>query len=323
VPRDTQAPRLGRVLVVDDAEAMRLTLEGVLSEDFQVESAATLLDAQKALEERDFNAVITDYEMPDGTGAQLLEWLQKNRPNVGGILLTGHANYADVRAMQRSGRYLVMFKPVDPAQIVAWVRNTITMTRLAGLRSATPPRLAQEGAIRRQPFEEIAFEATKSSASEFVARHPGPFLLQMSEPQDFGDMDETAHGGSFSDTAELPKDRIKLGKATMPLYVFDLAPRTGTPSESRKLKIGRDEKNDIVLGYRVVSREHALITIERGGWTIIDVSRNGLHVDGRRATPRYPIALGYGANVHISAGILLIFASATGLHGAITGSRDQ
>lgn len=52
---------------------------------------------------------------------------------------------------------------------------------------------------------------------------------------------------------------------------------------SRSLAIGRDPRNDLVLGQRQVSGRHAVLVWREGGWRIRDLgSRNGTTVNGRR-----------------------------------------
>ena len=65
-------------------------------------------------------------------------------------------------------------------------------------------------------------------------------------------------------------------------------------------KIGRNPDNTLPLQHALVSREHAELTREAQGWTLIDLgSANGTFVDGRRLLPHQPELLAPGAAIRI------------------------
>src|SRR5215468_6676514 len=108
------APR-DRVLIVDDDAAARATMEAVLGDDFAITSATGPGDALARLARQDFLVVVTDEEMPDGSGLGLLAELERRYPLVVGVLVTGHAEYAGVQAAMRNLRgAAVVLKPYDP-----------------------------------------------------------------------------------------------------------------------------------------------------------------------------------------------------------------
>ena len=116
----------GRVLLVDDDEATRITLEAILGEAFDVATAATAEAAKELLVRQSFDVLVTDYEMPGDNGATLIRFSRERWPAMTPILLTGHSDYADVRDLQQKGHVLVLFKPVDPVDLLAWVKNSAT-----------------------------------------------------------------------------------------------------------------------------------------------------------------------------------------------------
>ena len=125
----------GRVLVVDDDETVRETLTAILTEDFVVEAVPHVEAALEALAQRPFDLVVTDFEMPDGTGADVLRTIQAHHPFVNSILLTGRTDSREVRAINEKGDVMVLLKPVAPAELLTWVRNGVTMSRLRRARA--------------------------------------------------------------------------------------------------------------------------------------------------------------------------------------------
>lgn len=125
----------GRVLVVDDDYLMRLAVEGVLSVDFEVKTASNVTEALSALADAEFDVVVTDYEMPGGSGLDLMRSVETKFPNVMVIMLTGHVEVADVRQAESvQGLIRVLSKPYDPPRLIRWVANTV---KLAQMRRAT------------------------------------------------------------------------------------------------------------------------------------------------------------------------------------------
>jgi DNA-binding NtrC family response regulator len=136
----------GRLLVVDDDLVMLSTLQAILEERFDVRVATGVREARTALEAGAFDVLVTDYEMADGTGAELLKLTAARFAGLYTILLTGKSGFAAVRALQRDG-VLVLFKPIDPDDLVGWVKNGVAMAQL----TKASDRLRRSGAEKRQP----------------------------------------------------------------------------------------------------------------------------------------------------------------------------
>src|SRR5262245_39537820 len=121
----------GKILAVDDSPTMLQWIIGVLEGEFQVSSADSVAKGLDLLKRAPVDVVLTDYDLGDGTGIDLLRAATGGDSHAAGILMTAHRDAEDVREVQKSGRVLVLFKPVEAAQLVAWVRNAFTMARLA------------------------------------------------------------------------------------------------------------------------------------------------------------------------------------------------
>jgi len=68
-----------RALVVDDIETNRTMLKTFLFfKHFEVEMAADGLEAKRLLEAKPFDLVVSDIEMPNMNGFELLAWIKKD-----------------------------------------------------------------------------------------------------------------------------------------------------------------------------------------------------------------------------------------------------
>jgi CheY-like chemotaxis protein len=125
----------GRILVVDDHAGARDMLKGVLEPEFDVVVAEDFASAQDVLDAAPIDVVLSDYDMPGGTGIELLRRAQSARPGVIGMLITGHDEYATlVTATTDPSIFRVLRKPYDPEALLSSVRSAFT---LAHVRQAT------------------------------------------------------------------------------------------------------------------------------------------------------------------------------------------
>jgi two-component system response regulator AtoC len=120
-----------RILIVDDDDALRESLELVLvAEGYGVVSAASARAALAAIEQATFDVVLCDLRMPGMDGMELLPQLVRRLPGVAVILMSayGSADLA-VEALRR-GAYDYLAKPFQPSEVVLTIRKARERERL-------------------------------------------------------------------------------------------------------------------------------------------------------------------------------------------------
>jgi two-component system response regulator PilR (NtrC family) len=131
------APK-ARVLVVDDEQSMQEFLEIFFrSEGFHAATAADLDSALAQLENDDFDVVITDIQMPGGTGLDLLRRVQALSPETLGIMLTAFASTETAISARKEGAYDYITKPFKVDEI----RVGVEMALAKKLRTSETRRL--------------------------------------------------------------------------------------------------------------------------------------------------------------------------------------
>ena len=101
-----------RVLCVDDHHDTSEMLGLLLAkEDYEVETAATMEEACKLAEEKQFDLYVLDRRLPDATGLELCERLQKISPNVPCIFYSGDAYELHRREAIAAGAAAYVAKP--------------------------------------------------------------------------------------------------------------------------------------------------------------------------------------------------------------------
>ncbi|HEU4767360.1 MAG TPA: response regulator [Pyrinomonadaceae bacterium] len=101
-----------RVLCVDDHRDTSDMLQLLLSEeDYQVETAATIEEACKMAETKQFDLYVLDKRLPDGTGLELCGRLNLITPGVPCIFYTGDAYEIHRREAFEAGAAAYVAKP--------------------------------------------------------------------------------------------------------------------------------------------------------------------------------------------------------------------
>lgn len=133
------------VLVVDDEEALRYTLERFLANDgYEVSSAGTCSDAMALISGRAFDVIITDIVLGDRTGIDILEAVKKKNLASPVIMITGYPTIETASEALRLGAFDYIPKPVH--------KQTLLRTAGAALRHK---RLIDENSRYRSNLEAI------------------------------------------------------------------------------------------------------------------------------------------------------------------------
>jgi two-component system response regulator PilR (NtrC family) len=115
-----------RILVVDDEQIIRESLGFVLKkEGYQVEEAPNGKEALAKQEARPFDVVISDIEMPEMRGMELLEHITKRTPQTFVIMITAFASIETAVAALRKGAYDYVLKPIDFDDILHRIRKLL------------------------------------------------------------------------------------------------------------------------------------------------------------------------------------------------------
>ena len=101
-----------RVLCVDDHRDTSDMLQMLLSEeDYEVHIAATMQEACSMAFDTQYDLYVLDKRLPDGTGLELCETLQKLTPSVPCIFYTGDAYDTHRREALAAGAAAFVAKP--------------------------------------------------------------------------------------------------------------------------------------------------------------------------------------------------------------------
>lgn len=119
-----------RALVVDDSRTSRRFVIQVLNQlgIEHVTEAADGLEAVTLLSEKFFDLVLTDFNMPNMDGHQLLEHIRKEspQPNVPVLMITSERNGARIAGVERAGVSAIVDKPFEIQRVRTIIRNVLS-----------------------------------------------------------------------------------------------------------------------------------------------------------------------------------------------------
>lgn len=142
-----------RILLVDpDAnEAATLKASLISHADWEVTNVGSVIEAIRTAGDEKFDAAILDYELPDGTGLDLLNFLRIGSPGIRILMLSNHksAEVAFHALSHGAGDYLVKDQHLDQE----------LPRRMTTLLEGTAPESALVETLMPQRYEEKEFHA--------------------------------------------------------------------------------------------------------------------------------------------------------------------
>lgn len=119
------------ILVVDDDEIVRRLLLDTLSENgYSVETATNAKDALEKLNQKFFNAILTDIKMPDMDGLELLKTVKTTHPDIPVIVMTGYGSMESAIASIKAGAYDYIAKPIDLNELTIAIERGLEKHKL-------------------------------------------------------------------------------------------------------------------------------------------------------------------------------------------------
>jgi DNA-binding NtrC family response regulator len=115
-----------QVLIIDDDRAVADALKIIMEADGY--EAVIALNARQGIEQarlRRFDLTITDVQLPDTSGLDVLTILRKKDPEGPVILITAHNTTEVIREAMARGAFQVLPKPFLPSEILDLARKAV------------------------------------------------------------------------------------------------------------------------------------------------------------------------------------------------------
>jgi DNA-binding NtrC family response regulator len=119
------------ILIVDDEEIIRESLSFILTkEGYRVREAANGRIAMEILREDSVDLVLTDLEMPEMKGIELLEQVTRMSPETLVVIITAYGSIDTAIAALRKGAVDYILKPVEFDELLLKVQRLLSSRRL-------------------------------------------------------------------------------------------------------------------------------------------------------------------------------------------------
>ncbi len=120
-----------QILVVDDEERIRQSLNGVLKDEgYEVREAKDGVQALKQIESDPPDVVLLDIWMPGMDGMETLERIKAQIPNLPVVMISGHANIELAVRATKLGAYDFIEKPLSLEKVLLTVNHALLYSKL-------------------------------------------------------------------------------------------------------------------------------------------------------------------------------------------------
>jgi len=161
----TLEPVSAPILVVDDDASLRRMLAAGLAQlGYGVEQAGSITEAASRLRGGRYSMLLCDFEMPGGTGLELLKFVSQVHPELPFVLLTGHDDTALARDAIANGAADFLTKPIDFRQVARVIEQNWVRVERDRERTAEAAESILTGTIR-------ALVAAVDAKDPHTARH--------------------------------------------------------------------------------------------------------------------------------------------------------
>jgi len=116
------------ILIIEDQLAVREVMVESIMEiplDLQITQAATLSEAREMYDAGHWDMVITDYNLGDGRGLDLVEEIRAGDPNLPIVLVSGFLSPSRVKRAENLGVSRVIAKPFKPNELESAVQDLL------------------------------------------------------------------------------------------------------------------------------------------------------------------------------------------------------
>lgn len=114
-----------RILIADDEEGVRESLNLILGEDYELAFASDGEEALAALGRETFELVLLDIKMPKRDGLELLKWITGSGLTTPVLMLTAYQSVELAKEAVKLGAVDYLPKPFDRDHLLRTVRGIL------------------------------------------------------------------------------------------------------------------------------------------------------------------------------------------------------
>lgn len=274
------------VLLVDDEEDLCMLMQMSLNRlGIETHVAYRVEQAKQLLAEHQYDACLTDLNLPDGSGLTLVEWINHSQPSLPVAVLTAYGNMDIAIAALKAGAFDFVNKPINQKHLEQLIEKAlkkpiqaqeeknqalehkmligqsepiqqlrITLKKIA--RSQAPVFITGESGTGKEVIANLVHRLSNRSEGPFIAINCGAIPTELMESELFGHKK-----GSFTGATQDKQGLIQSAHggslfldeiAELPLSMQVKLLRA--VQEKRIRPLGADHEIDV--DFRVISASH-------------------------------------------------------------------
>jgi two-component system response regulator HydG len=170
---------MAAVLIIEDDSTFAQIIAGFLSKnDFQVTTISNVAKALSLIAQDNFQLLLVDYRLPDGTGIDILNYRRETGLNVPAIIMT---SFNDVRTAVKAiqlGATDFITKPINPDELLMIIKSSLqpkttskeTLSNFIKGKSEVATRLYQHIDLVAETDMSVVIQGESGTGKEFAAR---------------------------------------------------------------------------------------------------------------------------------------------------------
>ncbi|MCZ6762615.1 MAG: sigma-54 dependent transcriptional regulator [Gammaproteobacteria bacterium] len=161
-------------LVIDDEPDIRELLSLTLQQmDIQTRTAADLAEARALLLKKSFDLCFTDMKLPDGSGLDLVEWMQEQTPNTPVAVITAHGNVETAVRALKAGAFDFVSKPLDLDGLRKMVKTALRLRSNRTAGDEDPDTNLIGDSMAMQAVRDLVAKVARSQAPVHICGESG------------------------------------------------------------------------------------------------------------------------------------------------------
>ncbi len=156
---------MSKVLIIDDDPTFCIMLKSFLEKKgFEAIEVHNARQSIKAIQQHEFDIILTDFRLPDINGLDLLKSIKNIVPHTPVILMTSYANIRTAVNAIKMGAYEYVTKPINPDEVLATINNALNSVE-------ERKSLATNGDRKKVPSSNFQFISGNSDVFKKIHEH--------------------------------------------------------------------------------------------------------------------------------------------------------
>ena len=159
-------------LIIDDEPDIRELLNITLSRmNIKCTCAADVKSAIELLSNNHYHVCLTDLNLPDGDGIEIVRWIQLNKTDLPVAVFTAHGNMDTAIMAMKAGAFDFISKPVDLKLLRSMIRTAIKLHSTQVVDKHTSPLLGDTDVIHT--LHQQITKVSRSQAPVYISGESG------------------------------------------------------------------------------------------------------------------------------------------------------